>query len=132
MYYGMAVGWRAAQPELHSQRGRRTVGVFEFVIVVVAITVIGGVVRDKQRIKAGYPPRFSRKRHRHGSGNGNGMDMGMGMGCLLCAGLAADGEGAEELEAKIAKLAALEERVQVLEKIVTDKGRNLADEIDRL
>lgn len=102
--------------------------VLEFIIVIVAITVIGGIIRDKQRIKAGYPPKFSSKRHKHG----NGMDMGMGMGCPICAGLGADGESAEELEAKIEKLAALEERVQVLERIVTDKGRTLADEIDGL
>ncbi len=100
--------------------------VFEFIIVIVVITVIGGIIRDKQRIKAGYAPRFGRKRHKHGNG------MAMGMGCPLCAGLAANGESAGELEAKIEKLAALEERVQVLEKIVTDKGRNLADEIDSL
>lgn len=103
-------------------------GVFEFVIVIVAITAIGGIVRDKQRIKAGYPPTFGRKRHRSRHGNGNGM----GMGCPLCAGLATDGESSEELEAKIEKLAALEQRVQVLEKIVTDKDRTLADEIDSL
>lgn len=121
-------------------------GVFEFIIVIVAITAIGGIVRDKQRIKAGYAPVFGRHRHRsrhsqshrsrHSNGNGRGegmgMDMGMGMGCPLCAGLAADGEGAEELEARLKNLTALEERVQVLEKIVTDKGRTLADEIDRL
>ncbi|MCH8863346.1 MAG: hypothetical protein IID51_12675 [Proteobacteria bacterium] len=115
-------------------------GVFEFIIVIVAITAIGGIVRDKQRIKAGYAPRFGRHRHRsrhrnsHSNGSGKGMDMGlgMGMGCPLCAGLAADGEGAEELEARLKNLTALEERVQVLEKIVTDKGRTLADEIDRL
>ncbi len=102
--------------------------VFEFVIFIVVIGVIGGILRDRQRIKAGYPPSFSRKRHKHN----DGMDMGMGMGCPLCAGLFDNGEGAEEMEAKIEKLAALEERVQVLEKIVTDKGRSLADEIDGL
>lgn len=103
-------------------------GVFEFVIVIVAITAVGGIVRDKQRIKAGYAPMFGRKRHRHGNGNGGGADMG----CPLCAGLAGEGESAEELEARLKNLAALEERVQVLEKIVTDKGRTLADEIDSL
>ncbi len=109
-------------------------GIFEFIIVIVAITAIGSIVRDKQRIKAGYAPVFGRKRHRHGKGNGNGMDMGMGMGmgCPLCAGLSEDGESPEELEARLKNLAALEERVQVLEKIVTDKGRTLADEIDSL
>ena len=98
--------------------------VFEFVIILVAITVIGGIIRDRQRMKAGFAP--GRKRHKHGNGSG------MGMGCPLCAGLGASGEGAEEIEAKIEKLAALEDRVQVLEKIVTDKGRTLADEIDSL
>ena len=102
--------------------------VFEFIIVIIAITVIGGIIRDKQRIKAGYAPKFGRKRHKHG----NGMDMGMGMGCPLCAGLGADGENAAEIEEKLEKLVALEERVQVLERIVTDKGSTLADEIDRL
>lgn len=58
--------------------------------------------------------------------------MNMGMGCLLCASLLEDGESAKELEARLRNLTALEERVQVLEKIVTDKGRTLADEIDSL
>lgn len=113
-------------------------GVFEFVIAVVGITAVGGIIRDKQRIKAGYPPAFSRKRHRRaksrgeGMGNGMGMDMGMDTGCPLCASLAGDGESAAELEERLRKLPALEERVQVLEKIVTDKGRSLADEIDSL
>lgn len=99
--------------------------VFEFVILIVAITVIGGIIRDRQRIKAGYAPRFGRKR---GGKHGNGMDMG----CPLCAGLTANGESPEEVEAKLAKLVALEDRVQVLEKIVTDKGRSLSEEIDSL
>ncbi len=109
-------------------------GIFEFIIAIVAITAIGGIVRDKQRIKAGYAPVFGRHRHRHrnshSSGSGKGMDMGMG--CPLCASLSEDGESAEELEARLRNLTALEERVQVLEKIVTDKGRTLADEIDSL
>lgn len=100
--------------------------VFEFIIVLVAITVIGGIIRDKQRIKAGYAPRFGGKRRKHG----NGMDLGMG--CPLCAGLGADGESAAEFEERLKKLVALEERVQVLERIVTDKGSTLAAEIDRL
>ena len=109
-------------------------GIFEFIIAIVAITAIGGIVRDKQRIKAGYAPRFGRKRHRHSHSHGqsSGKGMGMGMSCPLCAELSGDGEGAEELEARLRNLTALEERVQVLEKIVTDKGRTLADEIDSL
>lgn len=106
-------------------------GTLEFVIAIVAITVVGGIIRDRQRMKAGYAPRYgrkSRRKHRHGNGNGKGMDMD----CPLCAGLAANGESPEEFEARLAKLAALEGRVQVLEKIVTDKGRTLADEIDGL
>ena len=92
--------------------------VFEFVIVIVMVVTIGSILRDRQRIKAGYPPMFGRHRGRHHQG----------ADCPLCA----NGENAEEVRDQLDKLEGLEERIQVLERIVTDKSSSLADEIDQL
>lgn len=97
--------------------------VFEFVIVVVIVVTIGSIFRDRQRIKAGYPPMFGRRRGRGGEG-----DRHQGEGCPLCA----NGEDAEAVKERLARLEGLEERIQVLERIVTDSRSTLADDIDNL
>lgn len=114
-------------------------GVFEFVIIVVAIVFGTGVVRDRQRIKAGYPPTFGRgrkgRRGRNGRNDRNersGRDGGDFSDCPTCERLTAEFGNVGELRDKLANMSALEERIQVLERIVTDKGGNLADEIDNL
>lgn len=92
--------------------------VFEFVIFIVAIVFIGGIIRDRQRIKAGYPPMFGKGSH--------------SSACPLCEGLTEAFGDAGEVRDKLAKMSALEDRIQVLERIVTDKRGNLAEEIDNL
>lgn len=79
-------------------------GVFEFVIAVVAIGTIGQIIREKQKAK-----------YRHQQD------------CVFC-----QNGNSEETEFKLNQLDKLEERIKILEKIVTDKGYNLAEEIDRL
>ncbi len=88
--------------------------VFEMVIWIVAICVIGGVIKS-------YLDR------RKGSGGGDMMDemmMDMGMGENYYS--------KAKMDPYLAKIDALEERVRVLERIATDKGHALAEEINRL
>ncbi|MFQ5534608.1 MAG: hypothetical protein ACE5EM_07300 [Sphingomonadales bacterium] len=75
---------------------------FEMVVAIVLITVIGGVIRSKLKHQSGNPDKFE--------------------GYLDEAGVTG----------QLQKIDQLEERIKVLERIVTDKNRSLADEIDNL
>ena len=69
-------------------------GPFEMVVAIIAIVVIGKVIRDRTRDRRVLP--------------------------------------APETEALRADVARLKERVEVLERLATDRSNRLADEIDRL
>ncbi len=87
--------------------------VFEMVVWIVAIAVIGGIIKSY----------FDRgKTHRSENVMDDLMnDLGMG-----------DYYSKKEVDQFIRKFEAMEQRIQVLERIATDKGRNLASEIDNL
>lgn len=88
---------------------------FEMVVWIVAISVIGGVIKS-------YLDR------RKGSDGGGDMmdammnDLGFGENYYDKA----------KIDPYLTKIDALEERVRVLERIATDKGHALAEEINRL
>ena len=106
--------------------------VFEFVLAIVLIGVVGGIIRDRMKIKHGHTGHGQYRATGH-KANGNGAGLGAGFGgCPLCSELASDGASVDEIRQKLEKLARLEERVQVLERIVTDRRVHLAEEIDRL
>lgn len=89
--------------------------VFEMVVLIVAIGVIGGIIKSYIERK---DPKMSK----------NMMD-----DLMNDLGMGDDGYcSKKELAPFIEKFTALEERIQVLERIATDKGRNLASEIDNL
>src|SRR5688572_3126057 len=90
----------------------------EFIIAIVAIATFGGVLKTWLHAKHGVPERshrLGRRLHRHGSG---------------------DTEEVERLKAENARLTdrleASEDRLAVLERIVTDKSYSLASEIEAL
>lgn len=84
--------------------------VFEMVVLIVAICVIGRIIRS-----------YLGRKHPRGSDYARD---GLGMGKKYYS--------KKELAPFMAKFEAMEERIQVLERIATDKGRNLASEIDNL
>lgn len=90
--------------------------VFEMVVLIVAITVIGGIIKS-----------YIDKKHTRGSGRMMDDlmdDLGMGED---------DGFYTKKDMARFMdRFEAMEKRIQVLERIATDKGRTLADEIDGL
>ena len=90
----------------------------EFVLAIVAITTFGGILRTWVRAKHGLPdrePRPHRRRRREG---------------------AEDTAEVERLKAENSRLTdrleASEDRLAVLERIVTDKSYSLASEIEAL
>lgn len=90
----------------------------EFVLVIIAIGSVGGVLRTWVRAKHGMPdpsPHEHRRRGRHSQ---------------------QDAAEVERLKAENSRLTdrleASEDRLAVLERIVTDKSYNLADEIEAL
>ncbi len=87
---------------------------FEFVIAIVAIVLFFSLVREVIR-------------RRHGASNlwEEWLD-GSGLGDL------ADQFGEDGLGAKLDRIDSLEKRIEVLERIATDKTRSLAEEIERL
>ncbi|HEC00301.1 MAG TPA: hypothetical protein ENI91_01280 [Sphingomonadales bacterium] len=90
--------------------------VFEMVVWIVAISVIGGVIKSY----------LDRKNDR---GSGSIMDdlkNDLGM---------SEGDGfytKKDMARFMDRFEAMEKRIQVLERIATDKGRTLADEINDL
>ena len=90
--------------------------VFEMVVLIVAIGVGGGLVKS-------YLNRPEQNLSKDKLGN-------------LMRDLGLDSEDGyysrKDLAPFMEKFAAMEERLQVLERIATDKGRNLASEIDNL
>ena len=83
----------------------------EFVVAIVAIVFGSKLIRDLAYAKRGMKP-----------GKSKGQQM-----CALCA----EDNGASVAE-ELSKIEKLEERIKVLERIVTDKSSDLATEIDRL
>lgn len=90
----------------------------EFIIAIIAIATFGGVLKTWVRAKHGLPER----EHRHGR---RGRNHALG-----------DTAEVERLKAENARLTdrleASEDRLAVLERIVTDKSYSLASEIEAL
>ncbi len=103
--------------------------VFEFVILIVLITTIGRLFSQRQK-------------HRHEKGHHDESCGYCGMGGSDDSGMWDLGLGSRsrkkgskddpEVSIKISRLEKMEERLKTLEKIITDKGYNLADEIENL
>ena len=87
---------------------------FEMVIAIVAIVTVGSIIRTKQMAKYGGRPRSMRQMFQ-----GGGND---------------DAEAIESAEASRLRdeVKALKERIQVLERIATDRDNSLAREIEQL
>lgn len=83
------------------------------VVWIVAISIFGGVFR--QYLK----------------GKEKGVDYDLDK-LAAALGLSDGSYSKKSLKPYLERIEKLEERVKVLERIATDKGRNLADEIDRL
>lgn len=87
----------------------------EFVLAIIAIGTFGGILKTAIRAKHGSPDRPSRRERRHGP---------------------EDSGEVERLKAENARLTdrleASEDRLAVLERIVTDKSYSLASEIEAL
>ncbi|PCI33410.1 MAG: hypothetical protein COB54_03650 [Alphaproteobacteria bacterium] len=90
--------------------------VFEMIVLIVAIGVGGGLIKS-------YLNRPDQKLSKGMLGN-------------LMQDLGRDGEDGyysrKDMAPFMEKFTAMEERIQVLERIATDKGSNLASEIDNL
>jgi hypothetical protein len=91
----------------------------EFVLGIIAITTFGGILRTWVRAKHGLPDREPRSHRRRGRRDG-----------------AEEAVEVERLKAENSRLTdrleASEDRLAVLERIVTDKSYMLADEIEAL
>ncbi len=87
--------------------------VFEMVVWIVAIAVVGGIIKSY----------FDRGKSRGSEGMMDDLMNDLGMG---------DYYSKKEIDRFIGKFESMEQRIQVLERIATDKGRNLASEIDNL
>jgi hypothetical protein len=89
----------------------------EFIIAIIAIATLGGILKTWVRAKHGLPDREHRGRRDHRRG-------------------AEDTAEVERLKAENARLTdrleASEDRLAVLERIVTDKSYSLASEIEAL
>jgi len=81
------------------------IGVFEFLLGAVIVGGVSGVLTSKHNLE--------REK-------------------IKARGMAADGDGVNMVGDLHNEVARLKERVQVLEKLVTDEDRHLSDEIDRL
>lgn len=81
------------------------IGVFEFLLGAVIVGGVSGVLTSKHNLE--------REK-------------------IKARGLAAEGDGMNMVGDLHHEVARLKERVQVLEKLVTDDDRRLSDEIDRL
>ena len=87
-------------------------GVFEMVFGIVVVVMIASVLKSF----------FGGRKEGLSESMDNMMDeMGMGDYCTK-----------KKIEPYLKKIDAMEERLRNLERIATDRGRNLADEIDRL
>ncbi len=87
--------------------------VFEMVVLIVGIVVIGGLIKSY----------FERNNANGTTGALDDLMHDLGM---------SDYYSKKEVDVFIKKIEAMEQRIQVLERIATDKGRDLADEIDSL
>lgn len=88
--------------------------VFEMVVLIVAICVFGNIIRSY----------FNR-------GKPDDSDA-MRESFMEDMGLETPYYTKNKIDPYLVKIDAMEERIQVLERIATDKGRNLASEIDNL
>lgn len=86
---------------------------WSMIVWVVAISVLGGIFM--QYLK----------------GKERGVDYDLDK-LSEALGLGGGGMSRKDLKPYLERIDQLEERVKVLERIATDKGRNLADEIDKL
>jgi len=82
--------------------------VFEMVVLIVAIGVIGGIISDYLKRKTVIEK------------------------AAMADGMGVDGQTKKKLDIYLRKFEDMEKRIQVLERIATDKGRDLANEIDSL
>ncbi len=90
--------------------------VFEMVVLIVAISVIGGIIKSY----------IDRNNNRSSGSMMDDLKNDLGM---------SEGDGfytKKDMTSFMGKFEAMERRIQVLERIATDKGRTLADEIDGL
>jgi len=87
--------------------------VFEMVVWIVAICVIGGIIKSY----------FDRKKTDRPENIMDEVMNELGLGEYYSK---------TEVDSFIKKFETMEKRIQVLERIATDKGRNLASEIDNL
>jgi hypothetical protein len=90
--------------------------VFEMVVLIVAISVIGGIIKSY----------IDRNNNRGSASMMDDLKNDLGM---------SEGDGfytKKDMASFMGKFEAMERRIQVLERIATDKGRTLADEIDGL
>ncbi|WP_339862273.1 hypothetical protein [Paremcibacter congregatus] len=87
---------------------------WSMIVAVVAISVIGGIIMQYLKGKEkGVDYDLDGLAEKLGLGDGGGMSK-------------------KALKPYLERIDQLEERVRVLERIATDKGRSLADEIDQL
>ncbi|PHZ84859.1 hypothetical protein [Paremcibacter congregatus] len=87
---------------------------WSMIVAVVAISVIGGIIMQYLKGKEkGVDYDLDGLAEKLGLGDGGGMSK-------------------KALKPYLDRIDQLEERVRVLERIATDKGRSLADEIDQL
>ncbi|WP_417319754.1 hypothetical protein [Emcibacter sp.] len=88
-------------------------GPFEMVVAIVLIAVIGGVIKNWLKARE----------------NGARLDLGTLAHDL---GLDDDYYSKNQIKPYLDRIEGLEERIKVLERIVTDKSHNLSREIDEL
>lgn len=87
-----------------------------FVLAIIAMVLLAKIITTVVRARHGYPLEDDRGRRRRRGGDGDNEN------CLLT-------NENRELTGKVQQL---EDRLAVLERIATDPGRRLSDEIDRL
>jgi hypothetical protein len=94
-----------------------------FVLAIIAITMMGGILKMSIRAKHGLPleDRHSRRARRHGLAGSDDIEAQRKIDLL-------SGEN-ERLTGQIGRL---EERLRVLERIATDPAERVAREIDEL
>jgi hypothetical protein len=92
--------------------------VFIFVLMIVGISIIGGIVNNYIRVKHGYAP-LDRKARRHAQGDSPDAERKI---TLLSS----------ENERLTGQISRLEERIAVLERIATDPAERVSREIDAL
>ena len=98
--------------------------VFEFVILIVLITTLGRLFSQRQKNK--HETGQSDTTCNYCGMGGSEDDYGLGLGGKKGS------KDDPEVSIKTSRLEKMEERLKTLEKIITDKGYNLAEEIENL